>query len=91
MLGMLLRSSAGGLVMYFVVVLLIPNLSNLLAESQSWFKQLQPWVDLSYAQTYLFEGMQTGAEWAHVVNTVALWIVLPGLVGLRMVMRSEVH
>ena len=71
MLGMLLRSSAGGLVMYFVLVLLVPNLSGLLAASQDWFEDLQPWVDLPYAQSYLFEGMQTGAQWAHVATTVA--------------------
>src|SRR4051812_11899273 len=34
MLGMLLRSSAGGLVMYFVLVLVVPNLTSLLAASQ---------------------------------------------------------
>ena len=90
MLGMLLRSSAGGLVMYFVVVLLVPNLLGLLAETQNWFKQLQPWVDITYAQSFLFEGMHTGAQWAHVATTVGLWIVLPGLFGLRRVMRSEV-
>ena len=90
MLGMLLRSSAGGLVMYFVLVLLVPNLSGLLAASQDWYHDLQPWVDLPYAQTYLFEGMHTGAQWAHVATTVALWIVLPGYFGLRRVMRSEV-
>jgi ABC-2 type transport system permease protein len=89
-LGMLLRSSAGGLVVYFVVTLVLPNLSGLLAASTDWFARLQPWVDISYAQTYLFEGMHTGAEWAHVASTVLIWIVLPGLVGLRMVMRSEV-
>lgn len=90
MLGMLLRSSAGGLVMYFVLVLLVPNLTGLLAASQDWFKHLQPWVDLPFAQTYLFEGMHNGAQWAHVATTVALWIVVPGYVGLRRVMRSEV-
>jgi ABC-2 type transport system permease protein len=90
MLGMLLRSSAGGLVTYFVVVLLVPNLSSLLATSQDWFKHLQPWVDLSFAQTFLFEGMHTGAQWAHIATAVALWIVVPGFFGLRRVMRSEV-
>jgi ABC-type transport system involved in multi-copper enzyme maturation permease subunit len=90
MLGMLLRSSAGGLVMYFVLVLLVPNLSGLLATSQDWYQDLQPWVDLPYAQSYLFEGMHTGAQWAHVATTVGLWIVLPGIFGLRRVMRSEV-
>jgi ABC-2 type transport system permease protein len=90
MLGMLLRSSAGGLVMYFVVVLLVPNLSGLLAGAQGWFKDLQPWVDLGYAQTFLFEGMQTGAQWAHIASAVTLWIIVPGIFGLRRVMRSEV-
>jgi ABC-2 type transport system permease protein len=90
MIGMVLRSSAGGLVTYFVVTLVVPNLSSLLASSQSWFEDLQPWVDLNFAQSFLFEGMQTGAQWAHVASTVTLWIVLPGIYGLRRVMRSEV-
>jgi len=90
MLGMLLRSSAGGLVTYFVLTLVVPNLSSLLADSQAWFKDLQPWVDLPFAQTFLFEGMHTGAQWAHVATTVGLWIVIPGFFGLRRVMRSEV-
>jgi hypothetical protein len=90
MLGMLLRSSAGGLVMYFVLVLLLPNLSGLLAQTQDGFKHVQPWVDLPFAQAYLFEGMHTGAQWAHIASTVGLWIVLPGIFGLRRVMRSEV-
>jgi hypothetical protein len=90
MLGMLLLSSAGGLVVYFVLVLLVPNLSGLLAATQDWFHRLQPWVDLPFAQTFLFEGMHTGAEWAHIATAFTLWIVLPGIFGLRRVMRSEV-
>jgi ABC-2 type transport system permease protein len=90
MLGMLLRSSAGGLVTYFVITLLVPNLFALLATSQAWFKDLQPWVDLNLAQSHLFEGMHTGDQWAHIAATVAVWIVLPGAFGLRRVMRSEV-
>jgi ABC-2 type transport system permease protein len=90
MLGMVLLSSAGGLVTYFVLVLLLPNLTTLLAASQAWFKDLQPWVDLPFAQTFLFEGMHTGAQWAHIATTVAIWIVVPGFFGLRRVMRSEV-
>ena len=90
MLGMLLRSSAGGLVVYFVLVLLLPNLSAVLAASQSWYADVQPWVDLPFAQAALFEGMHTAAQWAHVAATFTLWIVVPGLVGLRGVMRAEV-
>jgi ABC-2 type transport system permease protein len=91
MLGMLLRSSAGGLVTYFVITLLVPTMSGLLATSQEWFANLQPWVDLNFAQGFLFQGMTSAAQWAHVATTVAIWIVLPGILGLRFVMRSEVH
>jgi ABC-2 type transport system permease protein len=91
MLGMLLRSSAGGLVSYFVLVLLVPNLTSLLATSQDWFKHLQPWVDLPFAQTSLFDGMHSGAQWAHVATSFTLWILVPGFFGLRRVMRSEVR
>jgi ABC-2 type transport system permease protein len=90
MLGMVVRSSAGGLVMYFVLVLLVPNLTTLLATNQAWFKDLQPWVDLPFAQTFLFEGVHTGAQWAHIATTVAIWILVPGFVGLRRVIRAEV-
>jgi len=90
MLGMLLRSSAGGLVMYFVLVLLVPNLTSLLAASQDWFKDLQPWVDLPFAQTYLFEGVQSATQWAQIATAFTLWVVVPGFFGLRRVMRSEV-
>ncbi len=89
-IGMLLRSSAAGLVTYFLLTLLVPNLSALLAASQDWFRHLQPWVDINFAQGFLFEGMHTAAQWAHIATTVALWIMLPGIFGLRRVMRSEV-
>jgi ABC-2 type transport system permease protein len=90
MLGMLLRSSAGGLVTYFVITLLVPTLSGLLAASQNWYEKVQPWVDLNFAQSFLFEGMHTGTQWAQIATTVTIWILLPGLLGLRLVMRSEV-
>ena len=90
MVGMLVLSSAGGLVTYFVLALVVPNLTGLLAASQDWFKDLQPWVDLPFAQTPLFEGMDTGADWAHVATSFALWIVVPGYFGHRRVMHSEV-
>jgi len=73
-----------------VLVLLVPNLSSLLAASQDWYAKLQAWVDLPFAQTSLFEGMHTEAQWAHVATAVAIWVVLPGIFGLRLVMRSEV-
>jgi ABC-type transport system involved in multi-copper enzyme maturation permease subunit len=90
MLGMLIRSSAGALVAYFVYSLLLPTVAGFLATSQDWFRDLQPWVDLNYAQSFLFTGTLTGEQWANLATTAAVWLVLPGLVGLRLVLRSEV-
>ena len=90
MLGMLIRSSAGAIVAYFVYALVLPNISALLASSQDWFKDLQPWVDLNYAQGFLFTGTLTGEQWANLAVTATTWLLLPALLGLRLVLKSEV-
>jgi ABC-2 type transport system permease protein len=90
MLGMLIRSSAGALVAYFVYSLLLPTVAGFLAASEDWFRDLQPWVDLNYAQATLFNGSLTGEQWANLAVTATAWLVLPAAVGLRLVMRSEV-
>ena len=90
MLGMLIRSSAGALVTYFVYSLLLPTVAGILASSQEWFQDLQPWVDLNYAQAALFEGTLTAEQWANVAVTASTWLLLPAILGLRLVMKSEV-
>jgi ABC-2 type transport system permease protein len=90
MLGLLFRSSPVALVAYFVFALLVPSLFEILASGQQWFADLRPWVDLNQAESWLFDGTITGEQWAHLAVAASLWLVLPGLVGLRMVTRSEV-
>jgi len=90
MLGVLLRSSAGALVGYFVYSFLLPTLAALLASSQGWFRDLQPWVDFNYAQSALFNGALTGTQWAHLGVTAVVWLVVPTALGVWLVMRSGV-
>ena len=90
MLGILFRSSPVALVAYFVISFLLPTMFGLLASSQDGFRSLQRWVDLNYAQSFLFEGTVSGAEWARLAVATTLWLALPALLGLRLVMRSEV-
>ncbi|HEX8305865.1 MAG TPA: hypothetical protein VF612_13380 [Jatrophihabitans sp.] len=92
MLGVLIRSSTGAIVAYFILTFLVPTVFSLLAESQQWFHDLQPWVDIQFAQAGLFVFAQslTGQEWAHIAVTGVTWLLIPLLVGLRLVMRSEV-
>jgi hypothetical protein len=54
MLGVLIRSSTGAIVAYFVLTFVLPTIFGLLAESQQWFHDLQPWVDIQFAQSGLF-------------------------------------
>jgi len=89
-LGVLIRNSAGAIVAYFVYSLLLPTVTGLLAATQEWFRDLQPWVDFQYNQGGLFEGGLTGQQWTQLAATGSLWLVLPMVVGGWLVLRSEV-
>ena len=90
-LAVVLRSSAPAIVGYFVVSLVMPGILVLLAQVRSWFEDLQPWVDWNETQIVLFEGAtDTGEEWAMLASTTMIWIVVPLVVGLLLLRRSEV-
>jgi ABC-type transport system involved in multi-copper enzyme maturation permease subunit len=91
MLGILFRSTPVALVAYFVTSFLLPTVFGLLATNQERFGDLQRWVDLNYAQSFLFEGTLSGVQWARLAVATTLWLVLPALLGLRLVMKSEVR
>ena len=90
-LGVLLRSSAAAIVGYFVISLVVPGILALLAQVQSWFEDLQPWIDWNHTQVALLEGTtNTGEGWARLASTTMIWIVVPLVVGLLTLRRSEV-
>jgi uncharacterized membrane protein (Fun14 family) len=90
-LGVVLRNSAAAIVGYFVVSLVLPGILVLLAEVRDWFSDLQPWIDWNETQVALFEGgTDTVREWAMLGSTTTIWIVLPLVVGLLFLRRSEV-
>jgi len=90
MLGMLIRSSVGALVVYFMYAFVLPSLFGVLTTSVDWFPDVRPWIDLNLAESFLFNGQVTGEQWANVAVTAGVWIILPALLGLRLAMRSEV-
>src|SRR3954470_22988651 len=91
-LGVLFRASTGALVAYFIWTFLVPTVFGLLAQSQHWFHQLQPWVDIQFAQAglFVFAHALTGREWAQIAVTGITWLLIPLLIGLLLVMRTEV-
>lgn len=89
-LGVLFRSSPIALAAYFVYSLLVPTVIGYLASVQEGFADLRPWIDINLAQSGLFDGTIAAEGWAHLGVAAALWLVLPALVGLVMVRKSEV-
>ena len=92
MLGVLIRASTGAIVAYFLYTFLVPTVFGLLATSQQWFHDLQPWIDIQFAQSglFVFDTSLTGEQWANIAVTGLIWLVIPLLIGLRLVMRAEV-
>jgi ABC-2 type transport system permease protein len=90
MLGVLIRSSAGALVGYFVYSFLLPTLAIILAGSQAWFRHLQPWIDFKLAGGTLIDGTVSAQQWAHLGVTGVIWLLLPLTIGLAIVVRAEV-
>jgi hypothetical protein len=92
MLGVLIRSSTGAIVAYFVLTFVLPTIFGLLAESQQWFHDLQPWVDIQFAQSglFVFDQALTGEQWANIAVTGVTWLLAPLAIGLAFVMRAEV-
>jgi len=90
-LGVVLRNSAAAIVGYFVASLVMPGILALLAQVRSWFEDLQPWIDWHYTQVALLDGVtNTLKEWAMLGSTTTIWIVLPLVIGLLSLRRSEV-
>ena len=90
MLGVLIRTSAGAIVAYFVYSFLLPTLAVLLAGSQAWFRHLQPWIDFKFAQGTLIDGSVTSLQWEHLAVTSVIWLLVPLALGLAVVTRAEV-
>jgi len=89
-LGILFRSTPVALVAYFVISLMVPTLFGLLSANKPGFEDAQRWVDLNYAQSFLFDGTVAGVQWARLAVATTLWLILPALLGLRLAIRSDV-
>lgn len=85
--GLLILNSAAAIVTFF----LVPPAFSILASLWTKMTDIQPWVDLGFAQEPLFSGQNvTTDQWQHLASGVAIWIVLPIVIGCVRVLRSEV-
>jgi ABC-2 type transport system permease protein len=89
-LGVVMRSSAAAIVGYFVYSLVLPAALGALAAFQEWFRDLQPWVDVNFATSRLFDNSMTAEAWQQLGVTTLVWLWIPLAIGLRAVLRAEV-
>lgn len=89
-LGALIRNSAGAIVAYMLYGFVVPGLLAFLAFNQDWFADARPWVDAKYSQDALLRGELAGDGWSHVAVTSLVWLVVPMVVAVVHVLRSEV-
>ncbi|QLQ09085.1 MAG: ABC transporter permease [Nocardioidaceae bacterium] len=90
MLGVLFRNTPAAVVGYFVYALVLPGIFVTLASVNTWFADNRGWLDVGYAQGALFEGGLSSQQWAQVLVTGIIWLVLPMAIGLRALLRSEI-
>jgi hypothetical protein len=89
-LGVIIRSSAGAIVAYFVYALVLPTLAGLLAATQQWFRDAQPWVDFYYAHTTLYAELPSAEQWWQLAVSGTIWLAMPLAIGIALTLRSEV-
>ncbi|QYJ04473.1 ABC transporter permease [Nocardioides panacisoli] len=89
-LAALFRSTPAAIVGYFVWGMVLPGISGALAGVNQWWFDNAAWFELNTAMFPLYDQVPTGEQWAQLGVTTLIWVVLPCLVGTRLLLRSEV-
>ena len=84
--GMALLSSPLAIVLYFVLPMVFTILVTAVA-SLAWVSE---WLDLSMTSMPMFDGALEGEGWLRVGTSVAVWLVLPMVVGWIRIERHEI-
>ena len=63
-----------------------------MAANQQWFKAVQPWVDVQFAQSglFVFDRALASEQWANVAVTGVTWLLILLVVGLALATRADV-
>jgi ABC-type transport system involved in multi-copper enzyme maturation permease subunit len=85
----LLLNTAAAIVVYFAYSFLIPTIFAIAHQFLDWFKHVQPWIDFTQAQQPLLDASMHGKDWAHLVVSGFLWLVIPVVLGLWRILRAE--
>ncbi|HEV7804997.1 MAG TPA: hypothetical protein VGO80_04210 [Solirubrobacteraceae bacterium] len=84
-IGAALLASAPAIIVYFTAPFALAALVSL-----SFFAGVAPWVDTVRATGPMVEEVLSATQWAHVGTALALWMLLPLLIGAYRITRREV-
>lgn len=86
--AMLIMNSAAAIVLYFI----LPTVWTILGAVVPWLREnVQEWADFTTAQSALQSGeWATGDQWLRIATSGAIWLVLPLVLGIWRLLRSEV-
>jgi ABC-2 type transport system permease protein len=84
-LGAILLTSAPAIVLLFAL-----PMSWMAVVSLPFFADVAPWVSTARALSPMQEEVMSATQWAHVGTALALWMLLPLLIGTWRITRREV-
>ena len=84
--GMLIMNTAAAIVFYFA----LPTVWGILTSTVDWVADIAEWVDLNTTTIPLYDGSITAEGWAQLGVSVAIWVLLPLVLGWMRLMRREV-
>jgi len=90
-IGMLLMNTPAAIVGYFAYSLILPIAVGILGSLSQGFEDAAPWFEFNTAQTPLFMGdyTPTGEQWAQIVVSGIIWLVIPLALGIVRLLRME--
>jgi ABC-2 type transport system permease protein len=90
-LATLLLNTPAAIVLFFVYKWVLPGIFAVASLNIGWFDDASKWFDFQRAQGPIYDlTLNTGSEWAQLLVSGIIWLVLPLAVGVWRILRAEV-
>lgn len=90
-LAALLLNTPAAIVLFFVYYWVLPIILAVGAELMDWFADIAGYLNLREAQAPITDlSLSGGDEWAKLIVSSLIWIVLPIVLGMMRILRAEV-
>ncbi|WP_431842255.1 ABC transporter permease [Calidifontibacter indicus] len=83
--GALIQNTPGAIVTYLFLPIAWTMVSSI-----SWMRTVGAWADTTRTMAPLYEAQMHGDDWAKLIVSVGIWVVVPLVLGLARMVRNEV-